>query len=207
MPIYKGSNEVTGLWLGAKEITRVWKGTDLVYQKGSPPGPAEYTLFDNGWVSGVPWSGNLLPRPPYTTLVTYDFSLVDSNGFMRLMQEDGPDYSRVSHNAHVCTTNLITVPSGATKMFITCQRSSETAHNFNWGLVASSAANSMDGTGGQLSATQSWLSTDTMTTLSQTLNSGIAGGSFRFIVNSVNPNAWAALPGFSSLSIYKVWFE
>jgi len=206
MPIYLGSDQVSGIWLGTKEVTRIWKGTDLVYQRGTP-GPAENVLFDHGWVTDIPWSGNLLTRPPYTTLVTYTFSNVEAYGFMRLMQETGPSYSAVSHNGHVCTTNLITVPANATKLRITCKRAAESPLSFNWGLLSANAANSMDSTGGQLSSTTTWLATDQVTTLDLTLNSGIAGGQYRVIVNSVNSNANSYYTHYYPLDIYKVWFE
>lgn len=211
MPIYKGSGQITRQWLGVKEITRVWKGTDLIYQKGSPPGPAENTLFDNGWVSGVPWSGNLLPRPQYTSIATYNFSLVDSNGEMQLLVNISDSYSHVTHNSHVCTSELITVPSGATKMYLNCAVPAYNTGHIKWGLVDAGAANSQDDTSGQLSAWVSINSTpERAVTLEQTLSAGMAGAQKRFIINwrayadGYSDGSYAAN---SALYIYKVWFE
>ena len=211
MPIYLGPNQVTGLWLGTREITRVWKGADLVYQKGAPPGPAEYTLFDNGWVSGVSWSGNLLPRPVYTSLGQYSFSLVDSNGLMNLSIDTDPDYSHVTHNCHVCTTDPIVVPAGATKMCVEVSRANDSYLHTKWGLVDPDAANAtVPGTHGQLSEWTALAYGSTKVTLQQTLASGVAGQQLRAIVNM---RAYA--DGFdgsyynddASLNIYKFWFE
>ena len=206
MPIYKGSNEVTGLWLGAKEITRVWKGTDLVYQKGSPPGPAEYTLFDNDWVSGVPWSGNLLPRPPYTTQGTYNFSYVDTLGYMQLTVNCSSSYSPVNHNCHVCTSQLITVPANATKLCFQLRNMPYSGSVYgNWGLLPADAPNSMDtSAGGQLSGITLLTTSDELQTQILTLNSDVKGAQMRAIFN-VRRNVKSDYT--INVDIYKVWFE
>lgn len=209
MPIYIGPNKATGLFLGTREITRVWKGTDLVYQKGSP-GPTEWTLFDHGWVDGVSWSGNMLPRPQYTSLGTYDFSNVESDGFMRLSVASAASYSQVNHNCHVCVSAPITVPSGATKLCVSVAQN-RAAGDFmyqsvylKFGLLTQNAVNSMDAAnGGQLSGFTEISSTAPATHV-LTLDAGIAGQSFLPIVN-MRRNARGNETGH--LYIYKVWFE
>ncbi len=203
MPIYLGTQQVNGIWLGADEVVNVWKGTDLIYTKGTP-GPAESVLFDHGWISGIPWSGNLLTRPQYTSLGGYSFSNVDAYGYMNIYIASQVGYAAVNHNAHVCTTNLITVPSGATKMCVRVRRSSGTSIYINWGVLPDNAPNSMDtSAGGQLSGIYE-LSSDATTTLELTLSAGIAGGQYRAIVNCRSRGDY---DGTRSIDIFKFWFE
>ena len=210
MPIYLGTKQVNGIWLGADEVVNVWKGTDLIYTKGTPPGPTAGTLFDNGWVSGIAWSGNALTRPQYTSLGSYSFANVDSDGYMKLTVASNNDYSNVNHNCHVCTSELITVPSGATKMkVIACQTRGAGSFLYGpvyikFGLLTQNPINSMDDTnGGQLSSITEVTTTE-QTTYELTLASGIAGNSWLAVVN-MRRTAKQSEPG--NLFIYKVWFE
>ena len=204
MPLYLGSKKFIGLWLGSPSVSRVWLGTDLVYQKGTPPGPAESTLFDNGWIYGISWSGNLLTRPQYTTLGTYDFSQVTANGFMSLTITSQSGYANVNHNCHVCTTNLITVPSGATKAKVTLRRNSFVNPYVIWGLLPDNAPDSMStSAGGQLSSATTLGNVD-WTTLTLTLSAGIAGSQLRAIVNLRGKGNDSE---YQTIDIKKFWFE
>lgn len=206
MPIYLGSDQVSGIWLGTKEVTRIWKGTDLVYQRGTP-GPAENVLFDHGWISGIPWSGNLLPRAQYTSQASYSFSNVDSLGYMSLIINCSSSYSSVNHNCHVCTTDMITVPGTATKMCVQV-RNNESNVYANWGLVSANAANSADATGGQLTGYQLMSVSDYSQTLEQTLSSSVKGQQLRAIFNMrKNVKVTSGWDGPVNVDIFKFWFE
>lgn len=208
MPIYLGTKKLDEIYLGTKGISQVYLGTKLVFQKGGPAPPSAGVLFDNGWVSGIAWSGNYLPRPQYTSIASYDFSKVDTEGIMRLIIASEPNYSNVNHNCHVCTSTEITVPAGATIMKVNAwmsDNSGDVEPYIKFGLLTPDCVNSMDDTnGGQLSAVLEahYQSTDKVYQL--TLNNGIAGNSFLAVINlrrSARANHTA------TLSIKKVWFE
>lgn len=206
MPIYLGANKLDALHLGATEIARVYLGTSLVYDNGGAPTPGAGILFDNGWVDGIGWAGNMLTRPQYTSIATYNFANVDSLGCMELIVNSEDNYSAVNHNCHVCTSDVITIPSGVTEMKITYICSDGVGNvtpYIKFGAVSASAATAVDDTGGQLSA---WLEADkqVLTTLTLALNSGIAGSSLRPIVN-MRRSAQAS--NSARIRIYKVWFE
>ena len=207
MPIYLGTQQVNGIWLGADEVVNVWKGTDLIYTKGTPPGPSAGTLFDHGWITDIPWSGNLLTRPQYTSQATYSFSNVDTLGYMTLTINCEAAFSSVNHNCHVCTTNLITVPSDATYMKVTIRQNESNVYG-NWGLVAANASNCIDATGGQLTGYTLLSASDSSQTLTQTLASAVKGQTLRAIFNMrKNVKAIAGADGPVSIDIFKFWFE
>ena len=207
MPIYLGSGQMSGNWLGTKKVTRIWKGTDLVYQQGAPPGPAAGTLFDHGWIEGIPWSGNLLTRPQYTSQATYDFNNVNTLGYMMLSINRDALYSSVNHNCHVCTTNLITVPSDATYMKVQMRQDSANVYG-NWGLVADNASNCIDATGGQLSGYTLLNTSEFSQILTQTLSSSVKGQQLRAIFNMrTNVHQTGGMDGPVSVDIFKFWFE
>ena len=210
MPIDLGTKRVTGLWLGTREIQKIWLGTDLVYQTGSPTPAEVYTLFDNGWVSGVNWLGNYLPRPQYTSMGKYNFANVDQGGYMRLYIGN-VNGQAVSYNCHVCTNGVITVPGDATVMKVMV--SSAYGYTFQkqvyFGLLTPDCVNALDDTnGGQMSGHYS-INTSTPTTLSLTLNAGIAGGQFVAVVNQRNNSVSddSEGDGTNFIRIHKVWFE
>ncbi len=200
MGIYLGSGQVSRIYLGTDQVKKVYLGTNHVYQTTGAD-----VLFDNGWAGGIAWSGNLLPRPQYTSVATYSFGNVESDGFMRLTVNSSSGYSNVNHNCHVCTSELITVPSGATKLCVSMKLSS-TASPLSYckfGLLTADCINAMDATnGGQLSEL---INPDsTLTTYELNLNSGIAGGQYYAVIN-LRRTAQAA--SARNLDIYKVYFE
>lgn len=210
MPIYLGTKKLDGLYLGAGELSKVYLGTTLVYQKGGgPTPPSAGVLFDHGWVPGINWAGNLLPRPPYTSIASYNFARVDTDGCMVLLVMSNPQYSSVNHNCHVCTDGPITVPAGATKMCVNVTPSSTPGFPLDYspiylkfGLVTMDCVNAMDAAnGGQLSDIIELTASGTYELI---LNNGIAGNSY---VPVVNGRANAKMVKSTSMSIYKVWFE
>lgn len=203
MPIYLGTQKM-GFDLGTTSIAKVYLGTTLVYDKGGgPTPPSAGVLYDNGFVTGISWQGNYLPRPPYTSIASYNFEAND----MALIVASEENYSNVNHNCHVCTADLITVPAGASSMKIIYNCFMEgnylTSPYLKFGLLSASAATSVDDTGGQLSAwTESY--NEVQTTLTLSLGSGIAGNAFRAVVNM---RRTAQAYGPATIRIYKVWFE
>lgn len=201
MGILLGTNSLKGLYLGTQAVKKVYCGTDLVFsQAGSD------VLFDNGWISGISWAGNLLPRPVYTSIASYSFGYVESDGYMQLSISSQSSYSNVNHNCHVCTSEAITVPAGATVMRVTVRQnlSGSPLMYLKFGLLTADCVDSMDDTnGGQLSSVLG-LSGTAQATYDLTLNSGIAGNSFYAVVNARRTAQAAAA---RSMEIYKVWFE
>ena len=210
MPIYLGANKLDGIHLGAGEISKVYLGQTLVYRKGSgPTPPSAGVLFDHGWISGISWAGNQLPRPRYTSIATYDFSQA-ANAYMRLIINSEEQYSAVTQNCHVCTASEVRVPAGAAKMKVTYQlitsympRSAEPFVKF--GLLTPDCVNSCDASNG--GALSEWIDMSASAdehTGELTLPSGIAGSDWIAVVNYRNT---ANCEDPLSLRIYKVWFE
>ena len=209
MPIYLGANKLEAIHLGAGEISKVYLGQTLVYQKGSSPAPSAGVLYDRGWVTGISWAGNQLPRPRYTSIATYDFSQA-ANSYMRLIINSEEQYSAVTQNCHVCTSGEVRVPSGATKMKVTYLLQMDYAPRnadpyVKFGLLTPDCVNSCDATNG--GALTEWIDIGTSSderTSELTLPIGIAGNDFMAVVNYRN-NANCLEP--LSLRIFKVWFE
>ena len=208
MPIYLGTKKLDEIYLGTKGISQVYLGTKLVFQKGGPAPPSAGVLFDHGWVSGISWQGNYLPRPPYTSIASYNFAEVDTEGHMILSVDSAINYSHVNHNCHVCVPAKVTVPAGATKMRVTAHPLTYpgefyyVASYIKFGLLTEDCVNSMDDTnGGQLS---SIIEVSSNTTYDLTLDPGIAGNSWVPVVN-MRRNAYANIGG--KIFIDKVWFE
>ena len=193
MPIYLGTKKLDEIYLGSKGISEVYLGTKLVFQKGGPAPPSAGVLFDHGWVPGVSWQGNYLPRPQYTSIAGYNFAEVDSQGHMILTVDSEINYSNVNQNCHVCVPAKVTVPAGATKMRVT-------AHPLTY--PGEFYYKAMDATnGGQLSGV---IEVTSNNTYDLTLTSGIAGNSWVPVVN-MRRSAYANING--KLYIEKVWFE
>lgn len=200
MGIYIGAGALKGLYLDTDAVKKIYLDADVVFQAR-----ATDVLFDNGWVDGVSWAGNLLPRPQYTSVATYSFGYVESEGFMRLTVNSSSSYSNVNHNCHVCTAEAITVPANATSMRVQAKVTSTASPQMymKFGLLTADCVNSMDDSnGGVLSSLLTPTSTVSEYTLA--LPSGVAGGQFYAIVNA---RRTAQASSLRNLDIYKVWFE
>jgi len=207
MPIYLGADKLDELYLGANRLDKVYLGTTLVYQRGSsPPTPSSGILFDNGWVTGIEWAGNQLPRQPYTSLGSYSFTNVPS-GHMDLTVESRNSYSSVLHNCHVCTASPVRVPASATSLHVQVAfRTSESAGEaMIFGLLPANCPNSMDASnGGQLSTV---VPAYNLTEFTMAFESGIANTDLYAVVN-LRRNSHCEDPrSAGTLRIYKVWFE
>ena len=94
MPIYLGAKKLDEIYLGSTGISKIYLGTTLVYDKGGgPTPPSAGVLYDNGFVTGISWQGNYLPRPPYTSIASYNFEASD----MALIVASEENYSNVNH--------------------------------------------------------------------------------------------------------------
>lgn len=200
MGVYIGTGALAGLFLGTQRVKEVYLGEDLIFRQA-----ADDVLFDNGWIGGISWAGNLLPRPQYTSVGTYSFAYVEDGGYMRLTINSESGYSNVNHNCHVCTAQPITVPAGATKLCVWVKAQSIAAPQIymSFGLLTAGCVNSMDATnGGQLSAITA--PDSVLTKYELALDSGIAGGQYYAIINA---RRTAQAASSRSLDIYKVSFE
>lgn len=201
MPIYLGTKRLSGLHLGTAELSKVYLGTQLVYDKGG--GPSAATLYDSGFIDGISWYGNYLPRQNYTSIASYSFEATR----MALTVASEPGYSSVNHNCHVCTSELITVPSDATKMCVQAYAtdlSGDANPYLIFGLLPTDCPNSMStANGGQLTSALN-ASAQVLTTYTLTLGAGMAGAQYLAVVN-MRRNARANYP--CTVRIAKVWFE
>lgn len=213
MPIYLGANKLEAIHLGAGEISKVYLGQTLVYQKGSgPTPPSAGVLFDHGWVTGISWAGNQLPRPRYTSIASYNFANVEQGGYMALTVDSNWDYSNVNQNCHVCVNGAVTVPAGATYMKVTAAVFGRNIYEGdNWepyikfGVLTGDCVNSCDATnGGQLSEWADIQHAETELTFTLTLNAAVKGQALIPVVN-LRRTAGADYP--VAMRIYKVWFE
>ena len=210
MPIYLGTKALEGLHVGLTEIERVYLGTKLIYRKGVPPAPGADVVFDHGWIQDIPWAGNTLPRAGYTLIAKYDFSDVDSLGYMRIYFQCDPNYSSVYYNAHVCTDVDVRVPSTATVMKIeaVAQAGSQNATTIKFGLVTRDCVNATDAANGGLLSdwTRVQAPTDQEATHIYTLDVSALDKS-RDYVPVVTARHLGNDYKTYSLYIYKVWFE
>lgn len=189
--IWLGANRMT-LDLGGLGVTAIYKGTQLVYSRF-----ASVTLFDRGWVAGVDWAGNTLPRRQYTSYGYYSFANVDSDGYMRLYVSGSTTYN---HNAHVAAPAMV-IPASATQMHVIARRAAS-AGDMVFGVISPDCPNTYDvSAGGQLSpsTTVSYLD-ETEYTL--TLSDSVKGQTLIPVINfSGVANA------VKDVRIYKVWFD
>lgn len=201
--IWLGTHQVL-LDLNGKGILKMWKGASIAYERDA----ATATLFDHGYADGIAWSGNLLNRPQYTSIGKYDLSYVDSDGFMRLYITADTGYSSVNHNAHVCTTNFVSIPANATRMKVEVRNPVSFANTtyVKFGLLPEVYADAMDDSqGGKLSELTAVGYSSESSVLSLTLPAGFAGTDiYRAIVN-IRANGKGS--EYPTIYIYKVWFE
>ena len=202
MAIYKGTSKLGGLYLGTKKLDKSYLGTKLVYNANEAPAE-QPVLFDGGLIDGISWQANALPRPQYNSIA---YASVEA-ATLNLWVVSASSYSSVNHNCHVVTGGLITVPANATVMKVRAIASSGQGGVYPYliiGLLTDDAVNSMDATnGGQLSSAL-LANAQTYTEYSLTLANGIAGNSWRAIVN-MRRNARAS--GQCTIMVNKVWFE
>lgn len=187
--------------LGGHGVKQIYKGTSLAYEKAS----GVYTLFDSGWVDGINWGGNLLPRPQYKTLGRYDFSHVDGGGYMDIYIEQYE--SNVTYYTHVCTADLISIPADATKLKVSMMTVAPgvAPPPAKFGLLTDDCINSMDATNGGVLSGTIYPSYSTYSEYELNLLDGMAGTSdYRVVINNWGS---AYVDRERHVRINKVWFE
>jgi len=209
MSLHLGTDKIEKILLGTTEVHKIYLGTDLVYVNAQPK-LYDYTEMqkisisgDNAFYKDISWSGNLLPRPNYTsdTVTNYSFEDVESLGSMNLTVGDNGSGS-LSYNSHICTTNLITIPRTATKMKVLMERNNPTGTYLKLALLPANASNSMDiSNGGVL---ETFTPSKGVGTYQMNLASGMAGTKlYRAVINIQGPRDTE----YALYRIYRVWFE
>lgn len=205
MPIYLGTSKVDDIFLGSDKVKEIYLGTDLVFSSGIPGDPI---LFNSGSITGIPWRANYITRPNNSSYATgLGNAEVGSTGLSASVGVTTSSNS-LRYTSHVCTQNLITIPSSATKLYVQVRKYGDNP-DMRFGLLPANASNSLDTShGGKLDA-QRTISVTSWTNYSMNLDSGMAGTNlYRVIINCI---AYCNIQGqrnvSKELSIRKVWFE
>lgn len=167
-----------------------------------------YIFFDNGYTrdgndQAIAWGANQLTRPSdsthgYTTLGAASLERAESQGYLWLYTNTVSSYY---YNSHVCTANLIHIPSDATKLKVTAARGPNPIQ-IALGLLPNDAPNSMDVSEGGKISTYFTLTT-TQTEYILALDNSMQGSdSYRIVVNMRGKG-----DVYRSAQIYKVEFE
>lgn len=209
-PIYVGTSKLDDLMIGTDKVKEIYLGTDLVYSSGVVGDPILYNL---GAVTGIPWKGNYITRPNNSTYKTslgkYTLGSNQMNAYIESTKYDTTAYR---YTSHVCTQNLITIPSTATKLYVQVKSHWSSSAGYpvmRFGLLPSNAAHSLSTANGGKLDSERTVSSTSWTNYSMTLASGMAGSSlYRVIINNVS---WSNLASDfdldKHLEIRKVWFE
>lgn len=104
-------------------------------------------IFENGAVAGYAWASNQFTRPTYTG--TAGGAVNASNMTITMPGVTGSNL--LSYNAHVCTSDTISVPAGASTLNVRAYKTTATATYLRFGMLPTNAANSYStANGGQL---------------------------------------------------------
>lgn len=169
-------------------------------EQPTEPG-AETYLFNRESIEGYTFISNGFTRPDYTGGAS---GIIEAN-FLRIKLPGVTGANSIPFNAHVCTSETVTVPAGATKLKVTAKKTSATNTLMNFGLLASNAANSYStAKGGQLSGDKS-LTTEEATYEITLTDEVKAASNLKCIVNAKAnmKNGTAA----ANAIIYQIWFE
>lgn len=193
--IYIGDKRVADIYLGAVKLREVYLGAVRVFSSA----PVTNVLFDNGFVSGVDWAGNILRRPNYTSSAIVSFDNVASGGYMEIRNTGGGS-SSLQYNAHVCTSNPVVIPAAARRLCVDLSRSPNACY-LKFGMLSDNYADAMSADGGFMSPLLS--PSYGRATYSVDLPDGFAGsGIYRPVIN-----LRVAGDKYAHLDIYKVYFE
>lgn len=142
-----------------------------------------YTDYEDGG-GQIAWGANQLTRPNnptqgYTAYGAATLEYVSTNGYMLLYNNTGANYY---YNSHVCTANIIHIPSTATALKVIAARGANTCQ-MNIALLPNDAPDSMDISNGGAISTFFTLST-TKTEYSLAVDSSMQGTDlYRIVVN------------------------
>ena len=190
----------------------------MIGQEVTPETPEEpedpfvevFELFNEGYVNSVGWTGNVLKRPAYTGAGSYSLDYV-TNGFMQVGINATTNQVPIYHNARLITSADVTIPEGATKMYVECVRYCADANNthpiyMQFGVLPSNAPGAFDTSGGGQLSTE-FMVTDEKAVYELALN---VKGSYRAIINARGETG-TTIDGDSIPSrrvrVYRVWFE
>lgn len=193
-----GNSSPSKIFLGTSSVKAIYLGENLVWEN------ALWTLYDNGLVDGVAWSANVLPRENYTAAGLVDTSTLTSGTSMRIYIATSSSSTAVNQNAHIITTDAISVPINATTLNVQANYLNASIH-MNFGLLPANAATSVStANGGQLTGYQ--LMTTTKTDYSLTLDESVKGTSnLHLVINGRGTSGQGTSQ--RNLNIFKVWFE
>lgn len=210
MPIHIGTSQLKEMYIGTSKVKEIYVGTDKVYSSSVAGQPI---LFNAGAISGIPWAGNLVTRPNNSTYKTalgkYSIGSTQMNPYIESTKYDTTAYR---YTSHVCTQNLITIPSTATRLRVQVRShwsSSAGAPVMRFGLLPADAPNALSTSNGGKLDSERTVDSTSWVTYSLTLNAGMAGSNlYRVIINNVS---WSNLASQNDLDkhleIRKVWFE
>lgn len=193
------SGSARALTLGATGMS----GTayvSVLYSKADTEDPTAEYLWNNGAV-GYAWEGNAYTRPAYTNGAN---GVVDANA-LKITIGTVTGTNAIPFNAHVCTADVISIPSGLTRLNVSAKKTSSNNTYLNFGLLPENASNSYStASGGQLSGELSLSTAETVYTLE--LNPDVyALANIKCIINGKAnmKNGTVA----SGVVITKVWFD
>ncbi len=192
-----GSTRPSRILLGANDVSKIYVGTSLVWERITQADI--WTYFDNGVVNDITWSNDAIPAPEPNYYGTTAYYADEGNMLLRIRKSSG---TAETNHVNVATTNLIRIPSGATRLLL-YGRARGYAPQIRFGLFPANApdSNTTTGTGG----VQSPLITSSTSYRTETLNlpTGYAGSSqYRIVIaarGSTNQQR--------DYRIHKVWFE
>ena len=166
---FQGSNGDIKIWkdANANYISVLTQETATIYATlyysasatATPEVPEVFDFFDNGYTNDadsqqIGWSANLLTRPSggvdgYTVNGIARLDRVETDGYMYCYISTGSNFY---YNAHVCTTNLIHIPTNALKLTVRAARTVNSCQ-MKIALLPADAPNSMDTSNGGVIST------------------------------------------------------
>ena len=176
----------------------------------TPEAPWQYEFFNEGFIDGVVWLGNVLKRPQYTGAGVYSLNNV-GEGYMQSTIKGMTNEVPVSFNTHLITDSDFEIPESVTKMKIDCVRycgypADTTPLYVQFGVLPSDAPGAYDvSKGGQLSETVT-ISQNERTIYETPIT---VKGKYKLIINTKGNSG--AKNGYRlptrGIRIYRVWFE
>lgn len=173
-----------------------------LYTSADEPEPSEITyLYDKGAVEGYTFVSNGFARPDYTGNAKGKFE----TNYMYINLPALTGDTLIPYNAHVCTSAVVTVPTGATKLKVLAKKTSATDTLLNFGMLPTNALTSYyKSNGGQLSGDKSLTTTETVYEI--TLTDAVKSATNMKCV--INAKAYMKKgTAAANAIIYQVWFE
>lgn len=158
-------------------------------------------LFDNGLVVGYGWETNAFTRPVYTGTAG---GTVNTND-LTIKMPGVTGSNSLSFNAHMCTTETISIPASASTLNVRASKLTATATYLQFGMLPTNAPNSYStANGGQLSDEFALTTDETVYTMPLSDAVKIAAN-MKCIINA-RANMKKGVTAASAI-ITSVWFE